>query len=368
VRLSRPSLPKGVPEPLAHDIFISYATNDKPVADAVCATLEARGIRCWIAPRDVLPGTDWGDSIVRAVAESRAVVLVFSSHANSSRQVMREVNLAIEKGIPIVPFRIENVLPSGSLEYYLDVTHWLDALTPPLEKHIEKLANDVARLLSTGDDRRDSVNRESVGIHGQGPPTPPAPARLNKTVLVTAAIVLLALAVVIGVLANRWSGGGDDNRSIALVTPTPATPMPTATLSPTPSHTPTFTPTLTPTQTPTPPPPTQTPTPEPPVVAVKCSPPADYELRCRAAVYKSGVGSAVIYFKRAMQRAPDGLSAGECAWMDRPVGATEPDRIVADLGMVQDLLPFLRRDDLLFSFCARNAGDHFVISKAGRVK
>jgi hypothetical protein len=54
--------------------------------------------------------------------------------------------------------------------------------------------------------------------------------------------------------------------------------------------------------------------------------------------------------------------------MDRPVGAAEPDRIDSDLGMVQDLLPFLRRDDFLFSFCARNAGDHFVISKAGRVK
>ncbi|HZB43959.1 MAG TPA: toll/interleukin-1 receptor domain-containing protein, partial [Pyrinomonadaceae bacterium] len=102
---------------MAHDVFISYSTKDKPVADAVCATLEARGIRCWIAPRDVLPGMDWGESIVRGVAESQVMVLVFSASANQSPQIKREVNLAIEKGVAIAPFRIEDVMPSGALEY-----------------------------------------------------------------------------------------------------------------------------------------------------------------------------------------------------------------------------------------------------------
>jgi hypothetical protein len=289
------------------------------------------------------------------------MVLVFSSHANSSSQVKREANLAIDKEIPIAPFRIENVMPSGSLEYYLDVTHWLDALTPPLEQHIEKLSNDVARLLSKGTPRQ-----EDVRAHVPTPPAPAPPRGINKAVLAAAALGLLALAVVVGVLANRWSGGGgNDNRVVAVVTPTPSAPAPTATPAATPSLTPT--PTPTPTQTPTPPP-TPTPVPDPPVVTVTCSPPTDYELRCRATPYRSGGRGAAIYFRRAAQRAPGGLNPGECAWMDRPVGAAEPDRIDSDLGMVQDLLPFLRRDDFLFSFCARNAGDHFVISKAGRVK
>lgn len=353
---------------MAHDVFISYAASDKPVADAVCAMLESRGIRCWIAPRDVLPGTDWGDSIVHAVAESRAMVLVFSSHANTSSQVKREVNLAIDKEIPIAPFRIENVMPSGSLEYYLDVTHWLDALSPPLEKHIEKLSNDVARLLAKDTPRREGVSREDVHDFKPAPPPPTPPKGINKAVLAAAALGLLALAVVVGVLANKWSGGGgNDNRDIPVVTPTPSTPTPAVTVTPTPTSTPTLTPTPTSTPTPTPPP-TPTPVPDPAVVTVTCSPPTDYELRCRAAPYRALRGGASIYFRRAGRKAPEGLNPGECAWMDRPVGPTEPDRIDADLGMIQDLLPFLRRDDFLFSFCAKNAGDHFVISKAGRVK
>jgi hypothetical protein len=39
---------------MAHDVFTSYAAKDKATADAVCATLEARGIGCRIAPRDIL--------------------------------------------------------------------------------------------------------------------------------------------------------------------------------------------------------------------------------------------------------------------------------------------------------------------------
>ncbi len=38
------------------DVFISYSSDDKLIADAICAELESRRIRCWIAPRDALPG------------------------------------------------------------------------------------------------------------------------------------------------------------------------------------------------------------------------------------------------------------------------------------------------------------------------
>lgn len=72
---------------MAHDVFISYSHHDKPQADAVCATLEAKGIRCWIAPRDVIPGQEWGAAIVEAIRASRVMVLVFSSHANPRRRL-----------------------------------------------------------------------------------------------------------------------------------------------------------------------------------------------------------------------------------------------------------------------------------------
>jgi hypothetical protein len=72
---------------MAHDVFISHSHEDKPAADAACAALEARGIRCWIAPRDINPGQDWAASIVEAIRNAQIMLLVFSRHANQSPQV-----------------------------------------------------------------------------------------------------------------------------------------------------------------------------------------------------------------------------------------------------------------------------------------
>jgi hypothetical protein len=132
---------------MAHDVFISYADPDKPIADAVCSTLERRGVRCWIAPRDVLPGEIWGKAIIEAIHGSLVMVVVFSSKSNESQQVMREVERAVNQGLVIIPFRIEAVLPSENMEYFLSSTHWLDAMTPPLESHVESLADTVQKFI-----------------------------------------------------------------------------------------------------------------------------------------------------------------------------------------------------------------------------
>jgi hypothetical protein len=129
------------------DVFISYSVHDKLIAQAVCATLESDGIRCWIAPRDIMPGFEYGDAIVEAINQSRALVLIFSAYANQSPQIRREVERAVSKGLPIVPLRIENITPTQSLEYFIGAVHWLDALTPPLEHHLQRLAEAVKALL-----------------------------------------------------------------------------------------------------------------------------------------------------------------------------------------------------------------------------
>jgi len=132
---------------MAHDVFISYSHVDKATADATCATLERNGIRCWIAPRDILPGDEYGAAIVRAIDHCRAVILIFSASANQSPQIRREVERAINAGVPLIPVRIEEVVPTESLAYFMSAVHWLDALTPPLEAHLQKLAESVKALL-----------------------------------------------------------------------------------------------------------------------------------------------------------------------------------------------------------------------------
>ena len=138
--------------PNHHDVFISYAQLDKPIADAACAKLESRHLRCWIAPRDVVPGKSFPEAIIDGIVDSKVVVLIFSSHANNSPHVIRELTTAVNKGRIIVPFRVEDVMPSKSMEYLISVPHWLDAITPPLEKHIEELAGILERILLSAKD------------------------------------------------------------------------------------------------------------------------------------------------------------------------------------------------------------------------
>ena len=133
---------------MAHDVFISYSSKDKLVADAVCASLEAAKIRCWITPRDILPGLDWAESIEDAITRSKLLVLIFSSYSNNSKQVSREISLAFNSEVTVIPFRIEDIEPKGAMKYYLSNTHWQDALTPPMENHIKKLVEIVSTFIS----------------------------------------------------------------------------------------------------------------------------------------------------------------------------------------------------------------------------
>lgn len=187
---------------MAFDAFISYSSQDKPTADAACAMLESLGIRCWIAPRDVMPGSEYGASIVDAIHNSRVVVLVFSSHANQSPQVGREVERAVNRGIPIVPLRIENITPTQSLEYFIGTVHWLDALTPPVEQHLQRLGEAVQALLriespSTGA----AASRSPQALPRATVPIPAAIAWRRRNLIATG---VAAACAVVTAIAGAW--------------------------------------------------------------------------------------------------------------------------------------------------------------------
>ena len=130
------------------DVFISYSPQDKATAEAVCARLEASNVRCWIASRDINAGADRVESIIEALQSCRVMILIFSSHSNASPQVSYEVQAAFEKGLTVMPFRIEDVQPSASIKYYIGSVHWLDALGEPMERHIEKLISQVKLFIA----------------------------------------------------------------------------------------------------------------------------------------------------------------------------------------------------------------------------
>jgi hypothetical protein len=110
--------------------------------------LEGRGIKVWVAPRDIAPSAEWAAEIIEAIAAAKVMVLVFSGTSNSSPQVRREVERAVHRQVPILTVRIEEALPTKSMEYFLSAQHWLDAFPPPLTHHCEKLCREVSALLA----------------------------------------------------------------------------------------------------------------------------------------------------------------------------------------------------------------------------
>src|ERR1700730_4834289 len=128
-------------------VFISHSSKDRETADMICTHLESAGIKCWIAPRDIEPGTTWTKGIMQGLDACRVLILVFSEHANDSDHVQREVAKAFSSGLAVIPFRIKDVLPNQSLSYFLDTVQWLDASAPPLQKDLGTLSEQVKKVL-----------------------------------------------------------------------------------------------------------------------------------------------------------------------------------------------------------------------------
>jgi hypothetical protein len=89
------------------------------------------------------------------------MVLVFSSSANASGHIPKEVERAVSNGVTILPFRIEDVAPGKSLDYFIGSVHWLDAMTPPMEQHLDHLAATVHKLIPS--------NAEGTATGGSSP-------------------------------------------------------------------------------------------------------------------------------------------------------------------------------------------------------
>ena len=134
---------------MAHDVFLSHSVKDKAVAEAIVTRLEAESVTCWIAPRDVVPGADWGESIINAIESSRIMILIFSQSANASSQIKREVERAVNKEVYIIPFRVDDIPPTRALEYFISSSQWMDAFSPPLERHLDNLAKTVKAVLES---------------------------------------------------------------------------------------------------------------------------------------------------------------------------------------------------------------------------
>jgi hypothetical protein len=172
-------------------IFISYSSKDQKIAETICRALEARGYACWIAARDVAAGENFQEAIVKALRASRLMLLVFTSNANNSNEIKKEVVLAGRHHVTVVPVRVEDVVPNDALAYEFATRQWIDLFTD-WEREIDRLVTQIGSILSEGG----ALAGAQAG-NAAVPAAPPAAAgkkpALRHLALVFPALLLLSL-------------------------------------------------------------------------------------------------------------------------------------------------------------------------------
>jgi TolB-like protein/Flp pilus assembly protein TadD len=176
------------------DVFISYASQDKAVADVVCEALESAGVACWIAPRNVTPGEFYAESIVHAIDSTKVIVLILSQNAADSQHVLSEVERARSRRHPIVSLRIDLAQLPAALEYFLNTSQWLDASATGVDRAMPKLIAAVKNAVAQPSARaRDNAS-------------PPETLKLShrRSRLLAALAIIVAAACAYFVLDKVW--------------------------------------------------------------------------------------------------------------------------------------------------------------------
>ena len=129
------------------DVFISHSSADSKLAYSICHFLEEKGIRCWIAPRDVQGGTEYAEAIIMGIRNCKIMVVLFNNNANNSIYVKNEVERAFNYKSILIPFKIDETIPSASIELFLGSVHWLNATKGNAEDYYDLLYDNCARVL-----------------------------------------------------------------------------------------------------------------------------------------------------------------------------------------------------------------------------
>jgi len=181
---------------MSADIFISFASQDAKVASTICAAIENRGFNCWLSTRNILPGENFQSAIVRAIRSAKVMLLVFTANSNRSDEMTKELALASQQKLMVVPLRVENVTPSDAFAYEFATRQWID-----LFADWEQAMNNLSTRLSAAlDDDRTHIDTIVLGkatlpnLHAAGKLTTTRQRRIWIGTGVGAAVGLLGIA------------------------------------------------------------------------------------------------------------------------------------------------------------------------------
>lgn len=145
-------------------VFISHSSTDEAVAQQLCRGLEAGGVSCWIAPRDIPVTKKYPEVITQAIASARVLLLVFSERVLTSETVFSEVELCFSQRLPIVVYRLDATDPrKTNFALFLRTYVWFDAgMNGDVEGSLPKLIDGLRTHLAEGGETI-GVRREDGG-------------------------------------------------------------------------------------------------------------------------------------------------------------------------------------------------------------
>ncbi len=193
------------------DVFVSYASQDVAVADAIVAALEKNGIKCWIAPRDVTPGALYADGIIRAINDAKIMVLVLSASSIASKHVGKEVERASSKGRPIIALKVDATSLTTTLEYFLSESQWIDVSALGLPSALGKLTQAVRQVLSASSD----VNPE-LGISSATSGSQAAKRTVGTRRIALAATAFVAVGLLVALGVHFWQSKHPESQAPAV--------------------------------------------------------------------------------------------------------------------------------------------------------
>ena len=101
------------------NIFCSYSRRDSDFAERIVNFVSSRGYSVWMDQSGIDGASIWTESIVEAIDESGAVILLVSSHSVNSPHVLKEISLAMEKNKVVFPLVIEKTDLPRTFQYLL---------------------------------------------------------------------------------------------------------------------------------------------------------------------------------------------------------------------------------------------------------
>ncbi len=168
-------------------VFISYSSHDKAIADRVCAALESAGIPCWIAPRDIEEGADFPRAIVEAISAVKSVVVLLSAEAVASPHILSEINHAFNARKRMLPVRLFPAALPPDFDYFLSTQQWLDASQGFTDETLQRIVAGVSGTLTAPESAEPAAQ----------------PARTK--ILIGSAVALLLIAAGVFAYSSRKS-------------------------------------------------------------------------------------------------------------------------------------------------------------------